>query len=278
MIQFIRRLGNTTIGRSVRSLPVLGATAERVYDWSRDLKEQRHIEAYPDKCVLNIGEETYEFPPEPTPILEDYECIKYTFDRLHKEDVVYDIGANVGHHTIPYASKCNEVVSFEPLPSNVDRLVEALEFNKITNVTINQVAVTNEDGFVSLSAPQGCEKEVDPRARIVDVGNNNAITVEAWCLDNHTTDLPVPDKIKIDVEGAEYDVLIGSESLIRDSQPELFIEIHRQKLASFGASPDDVIEFLHQLGYYDPTRIRPDGPMRSWFHFTTPSAASSLNC
>lgn len=60
-----------------------------------------------------------------------------------------------------------------------------------------------------------------------------------------------PDGVTIDVEGAEYDVLLGgAEGLLEDVRPRLWVSIHPDLMErDFGTTPDDVFDLMLDLGY-----------------------------
>lgn len=60
---------------------------------------------------------------------------------------------------------------------------------------------------------------------------------------------PIPDVVKIDVEGAELDVLKGMREVLRENHPVLFVEIHPQFLSDRGETPDDILDYLKSNGY-----------------------------
>lgn len=75
------------------------------------------------------------------------------------------------------------------------------------------------------------------------------IQVLAGTLDGLMADeATVPTLIKIDVEGAEHEVLQGATETLR-KQPRLLIEVHRSALGNCGSSPDTLEEFLDGFGY-----------------------------
>jgi hypothetical protein len=58
-----------------------------------------------------------------------------------------------------------------------------------------------------------------------------------------------PDVIKIDVEGAEYDILVGGEQTLLRHDPALLIEVHVRKIRHFLHKERHVRKYLQSLGY-----------------------------
>jgi FkbM family methyltransferase len=137
--------------------------------------------------------------------------------------VVYDVGANVGSYTL-LASRCcgptGRVIAFEPLPENLAFLERHVALNRASNVTIVPAAVSNHAGR---SAFQGTPDRVTSR-----LSPNGNIEVDCITLDGIIADaaLPPPHCIKIDVEGAEADVLRGARTLLVTTRPLIFLETH----------------------------------------------------
>lgn len=136
--------------------------------------------------------------------------------------VCWDIGANVGFYTLLIAElvgSTGKVFAFEPLPANVDILRQHVAMNGYRNVTIFPDALGNMDS----------EVRFDPRAN-ASMGRISAaggLTVP--CLKADTViasgQARAPDVVKIDVEGAEADVLRGASRLFRN-HPILFLVTH----------------------------------------------------
>jgi FkbM family methyltransferase len=144
---------------------------------------------------------------------------------------VYDVGANVGFLTVIAArlvGPSGRVFSFEPLPSNADKITHNLKLNGFEQVSVRQVALGAQNGEAAFLV--SAEPTWGKLASLgVEVSQQiDEITVPVHRLDTimREEDLPAPDLIKIDVEGAEVDVLSGAGELLRGARPLLMIELH----------------------------------------------------
>lgn len=155
---------------------------------------------------------------------------------------VYDLGAHVGFYTLLSSrgvGPTGQVIAFEPLPSNVSLLKRNLVLNGCTNCRIMEVAVSDRSGSAWFDAQPGRSSEghLAPRGRV----QVSVVVLDELIKEGN---LPVPNVIKMDIEGAEYAALSGSTSLLDDYHPLIFLathgaQVHRRccdLLASLGYS------------------------------------------
>jgi len=152
------------------------------------------------------------------------------FKRLVKPgDVVMDVGANWGIHTLLLSKLVGPsglVIALEPLPQAVDSLNWHLDANNCSNVKAIDEAASDEDGQaffrVGESASTGAlaEGEAHPHRK--------QLTVRTRKLDSLVADLRISRLrlIKIDVEGGETKVLLGAQRTIQKYRPYLVIDLH----------------------------------------------------
>ena len=154
--------------------------------------------------------------------------------------VVFDIGANVGYYSLLAAvlsGPGGKVFAFEPLLRNVDYLRKHVAINHMDNVTVIEAAVSDHDGEASFQLGAS-----DAMGHLSDRGE---IKVKMVCLDAllEAGEIPLPDFMKIDVEGAEFDVLIGSQKILAACKPVLFLDTHSREAHL------PTIALLQNLGY-----------------------------
>jgi len=154
--------------------------------------------------------------------------------------VVYDIGANVGYFTLLAAVLVEEkgkVYSFEPLPRNIDFLKQHISLNKLTNIKVIEAAVSNHMGQALF--------DLGASTAMGHLSETGGLHVQMVSLDQmiENGDLTPPDVMKIDVEGAEFDVLQGAEKLIESDRPILFLDTHQRE------AHNKTLEFLQNHNY-----------------------------
>ncbi|MFA5908987.1 MAG: FkbM family methyltransferase [Vicinamibacterales bacterium] len=120
--------------------------------------------------------------------------------------VVFDLGAHAGYYTLARLSKAGHVYAFEPNPSD---LTQHVAMNHLeSRVTIYPVAVGAQSGSGFLS------QDDDPSVRHIAFAGD---PVRIVALDD--IDLPDPVFIKMDIEGAEEEALLGMAKLIQRARP-----------------------------------------------------------
>jgi FkbM family methyltransferase len=158
---------------------------------------------------------------------------EYLASTLRDRDVFWDIGAHGGFFTL-LASRLvgiqGQVIAFEPAIDNRLRLCRSLELNRTTNVEVLGYAVSAKDGPAPLYAHRESSMRSLVRARTTDAADE----VECRTLDSLGKVYPIPDLVKVDVEGAELDVLRGGQELIASHRPAIVVEFSDPSLLDEG--------------------------------------------
>lgn len=133
-------------------------------------------------------------------------------------DLVLDVGANIGNHTLYLAAiaEC-KVTSFEPNVSLIEALRRSVEINQLgERVTLMPFGVGHAAGQGHFAAIM----EENLGGQSIDIGEGD---IRIVALD----ELEFPERvrlIKIDVEGMELPVLEGAVGLIEKDQPLIYVE------------------------------------------------------
>jgi FkbM family methyltransferase len=144
--------------------------------------------------------------------------------------VAYDVGANAGYMSLVMAravGSSGHVLAFEPDPQNLRALRFNLEQNKLYNVAVREQAVSDAPGKLTFASYS--YSLVGHIAREDDPGDARHFDVEATTLDRVWAETgAAPDFVKIDVEGAEREVLNGATELLAHARPTILAEIRAE--------------------------------------------------
>jgi len=173
-----------------------------------------------------------------------YECELLAFlqELTAADAVVYDIGANIGYHTLLFA-KCacqGTVFAFEPLEEARRVLERNLVGNNVRNVAVIGKAIAAQSGSVVMGRNLYCDQAAMAWADDAHLTFTcDAVNIDDFIAAGH----PAPTLLKIDVEGAEVDVLAGAAECLAKYRPLIVCEIHGHWAA------DQVFDLLHKAGY-----------------------------
>ena len=156
-------------------------------------------------------------------------------------DVFYDIGANVGYFSL-LAAKLSapdgKVVAFEPLPRNIAFIQRHIALNKLQQrIMVIEAAVSDHSGTAFFDPDISTSKG--------HIAQEGQLEVQLVCIDELVSEgrIPLPDVMKIDVEGAEAEVLRGAMQTLQACHPLLYLDTH-QREAHY-----QTLEILTRLDY-----------------------------
>ena len=164
-------------------------------------------------------------------------------------DVVVDIGANIGIIALYLAKKHPgiRIIAIEPVPTTFRHLRENIALNGVGNITALNCAVTKDGRDLTMIVNPGHSGGSTGHLRNLKQPGHYNLTVASRTLDS-IFDQYVTDRcrlLKVDCEGAEYEILTGARCLRRVDH--LGIEIHHnQYLASQGHTPEGLLRDLSQ--------------------------------
>lgn len=144
----------------------------------------------------------------------------------------YDVGANVGNHTLFMAPRVDEVFAFEPFPLVRADMEDKIVLNGVKNVTIFPFALGETDGNVQyFPASAGTLIENRPGS----FGSPVAVQIRQGDSLLNTEGLPRIDILKVDVEGSEASVFRGLADRIRRDRPAILTEVSDESRDGFGS-------------------------------------------
>lgn len=176
----------------------------------------------------------------------------------------FDVGANIGIYTLLLAKLVGEsgqVHAFEAESLNYGRLAQNVALNQLTHVHIWHQAVYSETGMINLNVyPErftawhtiGTPQLPDPDNPSEIVRPTHTERVEAVTLDEHCVRESVDeiDLLKVDVEGAELDVLQGASSLLEGKKIRcILFEASGPQVAGMGHTSEEVFDFVRASSF-----------------------------
>jgi FkbM family methyltransferase len=175
---------------------------------------------------------------------------------------VVDIGANVGYFTMLAASLVGpqgHVFAVEPNARNVRLLEASRRANRFEHVTVAQTAAGRQTGLLILNTSFSNGTTSVPPDELRQF--LSAETVSCLRLDSLLDASARVDLIKVDVEGAEYNALLGMEATIRRCRPFIVSEFSPGMLPGISQiSGEDYLRWLIGLGY-DLSVVESDGSL-----------------
>jgi len=165
------------------------------------------------------------------------EMLETLVDHIEPGAVVWDVGAAVGTYSVVAANAGAQVVAFEPVASNYQRLRENAGLNDVGDrITHHGVALSDATGTATFHLSG--DEIGEGTHRINADGKTSVATMRGDAVD------PAPDIIKIDVEGHEAAVLDGLGDHL-DGARTVLVEVHDQH----GVDPASVRDTLTDAGF-----------------------------
>jgi len=140
---------------------------------------------------------------------------------INTDSICYDIGAHVGEISFQIAQKGAEVYAFEPSPNNFPNLKSNCENFKIKCFNVG----LHEKSYSCTTQFKDCRTDyTDSSGKKIDtVQQIEYILLEEFIKNNN---IPLPDFIKLDIEGMESLVLKTFNFLFEHKRPVIYVEIH----------------------------------------------------
>jgi FkbM family methyltransferase len=220
--------------------------------------------------------------PASTPAPIEVERAEQTFyiNYLREGMVAFDVGASIGELTLLFSrfvQQSGKVFSFEACRATFDKLASIYNLSGRNNVELNHMALSDSNGTLELYvypekyagwntlanrplASYGIDVKPVKREQV------RSFTIDAFCRERGITHI---DLLKIDVEGAEYQVLLGARRMLEQQQVGCCVFEFGSTTFDMGNTPAMIESYLAQVGY----RIRNIVPGNPCF----PGRASAMS-
>lgn len=176
----------------------------------------------------------------------------HLFEQLVTEGQhILEVGANIGTHTVPLsrmAGATGSVIAVEPLSINLKLLASNLLINECHNTTMLNAALSQRTGVINFASIP-----IEGPNNFGGLGVYHDAPIKTPVPSVRIDDLALKklDFLKVDVEGAEREVILGGMDTIKRERPILFVESLNHHAATLGprGHVDWLIENLKSLSY-----------------------------
>jgi FkbM family methyltransferase len=169
-------------------------------------------------------------------------------------DCFWDVGCNVGFLTVIGARMVGsggKVFAFDPVPLHVQMTEQNLKANNFDNARVLQMALSSQAGTAKFGVAPIASQSTLSASGLAREGAT-VIEVQTQTVDRlvQQEGLTPPNVVKIDVEGAEVDVLRGMSQTLRQCRPIIILDTHGEHMAC--------AKILADAGYFCGTGAHPD--------------------
>jgi FkbM family methyltransferase len=189
---------------------------------------------------------------------EDREAhvVRHILENMRSSQCFIDVGANLGFYSVLAAKAMinnnGTVHAVEMDAENVGRIEQAIKLNDVDNVIVHQVALGCRESEVTYYKVGSSTHTLGVLESEKTVLQN--VQVQMVSLDTLTKQSNLsPDLIKIDVEGAEFEVLKGTTDVLEAKTPKVYMEVHlhhgRGSLELFGSSLGEILRVFEGRNY-----------------------------
>ncbi len=198
---------------------------------------------------------------EPAGFME-IECAERIFylEYLREGMTVFDVGANVGELTLIFSRFVGDsgiIHAFEAGSETFQKLETVCKTTGKRNVVLNHLALSDKNGVIKLNVYEDAYSSFNTQAarplknygldlEPVAVEETPATTVDAYCEKNKIENI---DLLKIDVEGAEFQVLKGARKMLAAKRVACLTFEFGQTTFDMGNLPEDIEKILAKMNY-----------------------------
>lgn len=160
---------------------------------------------------------------------------------------IVDIGAGIGEYTLFAADKARRVLAFEPYTPSYNLLNQNIATNHVLNVEAFPIAAASKTGELILDLSDGEPLQIQSRQTQQAVSATKT-HVQALSLSDifQKQQIEKCNLMKLDCEGAEYDILFGAPEVVLEKIDRIVMEYHDNATAY---SHNDMKSFLEKKGY-----------------------------
>jgi FkbM family methyltransferase len=166
--------------------------------------------------------------------LGNYEphLIRAIKDFCKTDMIIYDVGANIGYLSLIFAQLIDmkgKVYAFEPLPENSQRIADHIALNSLQNIIhLIPYAVSDHERIQTFLVHRHTALSRLSTCSLKDNEFVKQIKIKSLRLDDFVfrDGKPLPNIIKMDIEGGGVKAIPGMLKVVREARPIFFMELH----------------------------------------------------
>jgi len=186
------------------------------------------------------------------------------YNEIKPNMTVFDIGANIGCYTFLAAKICGTtglVIAFEPGKESYELMQKSLGLNPYKNIKLINKAVSDKSrkGKLFLNPYSSADNRTISYDKNWDSVDTEIISLDDFIKENNIK----PNFIKIDVQGAQYEVIAGMKNLLDSKTPlKIIVEFdqrkNQSKMNQFNSCLKQMIDFGFSLYYIEEPKKMSD--------------------
>lgn len=186
---------------------------------------------------------------------------------LRPGDRTLDVGANIGYFSGVMCQAVGlggTVCAFEPVDDTHTRLLLFKELNRFSWLRTFPFALGAEPGVAMIQFDDRSPGNASLYGRESLAGGvTKEVRVQTVDRMVEAGEIPAPNLIKIDVEGAELSVLLGARRTVAAARPAVVLEYNPETAGTAGWGPSDLGRYFGEVGGYEHFLVGPDGTPRT---------------
>jgi FkbM family methyltransferase len=197
-------------------------------------------------------------PYSPQTLVDSSERDFYS-EYLRHGMMVFDVGANEGELTILFAKAIGsgEVHAFEPCRATYDALETHCMAVGLDNVRLHRLALSNKEGTADLHLYDAefsgmntfAERPLAKYGSTLKTKGSEVVQTSTVDEQSRLANVDFIDLLKVDVEGAEYQVLLGARKMLEQKRIGCCTLEFGQTTFDMGNDPGEIEMFLSEMGY-----------------------------
>lgn len=197
-------------------------------------------------------------------LYEEYIQMLNIVKKLPKDKIIVDVGCNFGLFSVPCSLLGYQVVAFEPVKSNAETSFNNLTANGCKNFEVHNAAIFTKNGYMDIFIPECPDNaSLNKDAAVANMIRKNStvesvrtIYFDAFIEGN--PQLSNVGLIKIDTQGAEWDVISSMAIFLKQAKDIYIIAEYEEHLLKYGHTYKELDDLILSFGFKQVGRISND--------------------